>query len=247
MPKVNETFTVEGLDSLRKVFERLPPVVAQRVARRALYRGAIPIRDAARSKVSIRYGALKRAIIVQTGQELAEAGIDVRIRADGTNTNYTKFQRTGNVKVYVTIDKRYFRRQVTKSGKVRYKALRRKEPNVGRPNQRVYPRRYAHLVEFGTLPHAIGEGSKLLREYEKTYKRAWRVNGTLRRKGETYINSTGGKQSGPMHPGSKAQPFMRPAFDEQSETALNIIAEEAGKQLSAELLKLTSASKKSTK
>lgn len=226
MPKVNETFTVEGLDSLRKVFERLPPVVAQRVARRALYRGAIPIRDAARSKVSIRYGALKRAIIVQTGQELAEAGIGARINADGTSTNYTRYARTGNLKVYVTIAKKYYTQTVTKSGKVRARALRKDENYASPTTRRIYPRRYAHLVEFGTAPHSTARGAG-----KRSKKRS--------RRDEV--------RGGHLHPGAKPKPFMRPAFDEQSENAINIIAQEAGKQLSAELVKLTNASKKSTK
>lgn len=49
------------------------------------------------------------------------------------------------------------------------------------------PTRYAHLVELGTKPHAIGRGS----------------------------NSRKGIQTGRIHPGSKPQPFLEPSLAEQ--------------------------------
>lgn len=45
------------------------------------------------------------------------------------------------------------------------------------------PIRYAHLVELGTRPHALGKGSNLRK----------------------------GRQSGHTHPGAAARPFLRPA------------------------------------
>lgn len=71
----------------------------------------------------------------------------------------------------------------------------------GRP---VDPANYAHLVEYGTAPHLISPaGSK-------------GAVGTLRI-GQTWVSGA------VEHPGSPAQPFMRPAFDSQKENALNIL------------------------
>lgn len=52
---------------------------------------------------------------------------------------------------------------------------------------------YAHMVEYGTAPHAVGSGS----------------------------NISSNKQSGRMHPGAIAQPFMRPAIDENLQAAVD--------------------------
>ena len=61
--------------------------------------------------------------------------------------------------------------------------------------QPIDPVKYAHLVEGGTRPHALGKGSKLPR-YDK--------NGKLIRAG-TY-------QTGIRHPGARRKPFLEPAF-----------------------------------
>ncbi len=74
------------------------------------------------------------------------------------------------------------------------------------------PVRYAHLVEKGTAPHALGKGSTLPREG---------------RKGEL----TAGSQSGNMHPGSKAQPFLRPAIDEHKDEVKSAMAAVAAVEL----------------
>lgn len=54
------------------------------------------------------------------------------------------------------------------------------------------PTYYAHLVEFGTRPHALGKGSRIARKDRRKVKIA---------------------QHGMRHPGAKDQPFMRPAHD----------------------------------
>ncbi|HRJ40834.1 MAG TPA: HK97 gp10 family phage protein [Caldilineaceae bacterium] len=62
---------------------------------------------------------------------------------------------------------------------------------------------YAHLVEFGTKPHTIKPPKgKLLRIMGRFFR------------------------LGVRHPGARAQPYMRPAFDTKRGEALNIIERE---------------------
>lgn len=74
------------------------------------------------------------------------------------------------------------------------------------------PQWYAHLVEFGTAPHDLGDGS----------------NG---RKGI----STGGQR----HPGAKAKPFLRPAMDNNRAQVLSIYAKAMGEGIAKQAKKKT--------
>lgn len=66
------------------------------------------------------------------------------------------------------------------------------------------PAKYAHLVEYGAAPHDITiENKKALHWLDPTF-------------GEAFAGVV-------HHPGSPAQPFMRPAFDSQKDNALNIL------------------------
>lgn len=53
------------------------------------------------------------------------------------------------------------------------------------------PIKYAHLVERGARPHSLGKGDRLARQGRKHQQ----------------------VQAGRRHPGSKKQPFLRPALD----------------------------------
>lgn len=55
---------------------------------------------------------------------------------------------------------------------------------AGKGGKNIDPRRYAHLVERGVKAHAVGKGSSVKKK----------------------------SQSGKMHPGARAQPFLMPAF-----------------------------------
>jgi HK97 gp10 family phage protein len=61
------------------------------------------------------------------------------------------------------------------------------------------PTFYAHLVEKGTRPHALGKGSEI--PHANAKRRAAQI-----RKGRL-------NQHGHMHPGAKAHPFMAPALE----------------------------------
>lgn len=136
----------ELLDTLTAIGAEVP----RTAIRRALYAGAVLIRDDARRRVPVRTGALKRSIIAQT---------------DRTQ------EKSGQYKGYVSIKSNAFTRRGT--GRVK---LSKKEPGQRKyAKGEIYPRNYAHLVEFGTQPHKAGPRN---------------------------------------HPGSKPQPFMRPALDE---------------------------------
>lgn len=67
------------------------------------------------------------------------------------------------------------------------------------------PTKYAHFVEYGTAAHPIGAGDVtnevLLTRKDKNYK-----------------------AEGKMHPGGRPKPYLRPAWDETKDKALNIIA-----------------------
>lgn len=82
------------------------------------------------------------------------------------------------------------------------------------------PRRYAHLVEFGVAPHAVGKGSK------------------LKKKGKAAAN-----QTGIMHPGHAPRPFMRPAWDSKQAEAAKKIETVTRAELDKELKKLAKGGK----
>lgn len=74
---------------------------------------------------------------------------------------------------------------------------------------------YAHMVEFGTRPHTIKA----------------RPGGALSFGG-------GSRTAGPivevMHPGTRPQPFVRPAFDAVTSSAVSAVAEQIRKRLTKE-------------
>lgn len=83
-------------------------------------------------------------------------------------------------------------------------------------------RSYAHFVEFGTKPHRVGKGS---------IKELWK--GSKKRK----------RQVGAKHPGSKAKPFMRPAFDELKYEAIRVTEQRIREELAKEVAKLSKRKK----
>ena len=66
----------------------------------------------------------------------------------------------------------------------------------------IHPAKYAHLIEFGTAPHAIRAGRKMLAFDDK---------------GENVVLSK------VDHPGSPARPFMRPAFTKNKRRAIRLM------------------------
>lgn len=78
------------------------------------------------------------------------------------------------------------------------------------------PVKYAHLVHGGTKPHSTGKGSVLV------------------------IRSSGrpGDQSGKRHPGARARPFLRDAFQSSLPQARAIMRRSMGEQVRKEAMRL---------
>lgn len=143
--------------------------LSQSAVRRGLYAGAVVIRDEARARAPKRTGALSKAIVAET----RGVGRDSRGRP------------SKHVAV-VTIAKKAY--TVGKGGRAR---VAKREPGQTMPYRRgqIYPRNYAHLVEYGSGAHAIrARRAKRLATPYGAFLEVW-------------------------HPGARPRPFMRPAFD----------------------------------
>ncbi len=196
---------VLGLEDVRSKLLSLPTKLSTNIIRRGLLAGAGVIRDEARrnapqppgrsTKGNERRGLLAKSIVAATK------------RQRGSNQGRTVYAAVVSV------------RKPGKSGDVSDSELREGGRRTGRgPN----PRSYAHLVEFGTRPHAVGKGSDL----EQVIKGpGFRVRGA-------------GKQRGAKHPGIPAQEFLTKAFDTKRDEAVKRIAEVVRSELAKELKKM---------
>lgn len=161
MPSVKPA--VIGLKECVDALQAIGKVVTQSADRKGLYAGAVVVRDEARRRVPKRHRILERAIIARTK----------RVRNTGGPGNRYIGQ--------VVIDKIKGVWTRSQSGKV---ILKRQRHQVGGGlTDVIYPRLYAHLVEYGTRPHST-------RPLHKAPK-----------PGHFY----------PPHPGSRPHPFLRPA------------------------------------
>lgn len=155
---------------------------------------------------------------------LAGAGVvrdEARRRAPQPPAKSNKgFSRTGALKKAIKSETRGVFKD--KSGKpTEHRAvviIAKKGKKAGRS-----VRAYAHFVEYGTRPHAVGKGS-ILEPYKRSKKQK--------------------KQVGRMHPGTAAQPFMRPAFDTKKIEALHAIADKTREELAKEIAKMKSTARK---
>lgn len=172
MPKVVGT-VVLGLKDVMDKLNKLPDQIANRAVKRALYSGGGVIRDEARGRVPIRTGALRKSIVVEGSKAPARHQLAVK----------------------VTIARKAFRMMGEN-----LKLQKRKPGERAYRKGDIYPRNYAHLVEWGTKPHALGKGSR--RRYAIV-----------------------GMQTGPWHPGSAPKPYLRPAFETKRAEAVQVIAD----------------------
>lgn len=117
-------------DRLKELGRRANPLI-----RRAMYAGGVMIRDAARAKVPQRTGALRKSIIVVTNRK-------------GSNRERLLLQ--------VKVDAKAFRVGAKGRAKTVSKKVQ-KERGRKYVSGEIYPRNYAHLVEYGTKPHMIGK------------------------------------------------------------------------------------------
>lgn len=104
------------------------------------------------------------------------------------------------------------------------------------------PAVYAHLVEGGTRPHTLGEGTSLgraSREFKALTDRgrSW--------KRTRWTKAIAKHQRGAMHPGTKPQPFMKPAYESNKATMLRIYRQHLW--LGLEKLAVANAKKRAAK
>ena len=97
---------------------------------------------------------------------------------------------------------------------------------TGQKGQPIEPANYAHLVEYGVRPHAIGKGAKLDR-----VSRVRMHDGTEK----VIVTKPGTHQQGKRHPGARKQPFMRPAFDAHKGNIPGVLARIIGEEVRKEL------------
>lgn len=105
--------------------------------------------------------------------------------------------------------------------------------------------RVAHLLEFGTKPHRIVPNTDS-RKWKNMSRNAWvetikndqggelrvshRAGASLSVVGRLALNIGGNIRPSAKHPGSKAKPFMRPAFDEASDRAIDAFLKSAERE-----------------
>lgn len=99
---------------------------------------------------------------------------------------------------------------------------------------------YAHMVEFGTAAHfiRIREDAKPNRQTRHgTKKYSYKTINKMVKRGSLVIGKSFVGES-VSHPGARPKPFMRPAFDESQQAALEAFAEYVRKRLPKELKKV---------
>ncbi len=123
---------VVGVKDLVDRLERMGIRLSGTAVRRALYQGAKVFRDDARQRAPFRTGALRKAIVAET-EGFKVPGQKKRVHV-----------------ARVTIARKAYTIGARGTAK-----LAKPEPGQSRPYKKgqIYPRNYAHLVEFGTAPH----------------------------------------------------------------------------------------------
>lgn len=175
MPAIADGPNLTGFKELSEKLQRLADQVSKKAQRRALAAGAVVVREDARRRVSVRSGSLRKSIVSGTRQTAS----------------------TKEVYGYVTIAAKAFR--INKKGKAKVVSAKvQKARNAKYVRGEIYPRNYAHLVEFGTSPHSVRSGA---------------TNSGV----AGFLSRWGAELDGRLHPGARQKPFMRPAVDSNGE------------------------------
>lgn len=185
-----------GLEDVIKKLEQLPDRMAVNLIRRSMRAGGAPLLEEARRRVPVRYGALRDSLEVVTdrvGKNRSEVVVRVRVSPKA-------WRRT------------QLRDMLGFEGPVA--PVQRAERAEGDSRKfyrgEIYPRNYAHLVEFGVSRHNIGKGS-VAAKFHKGIK---------------------GVAKGGVHPGVRPRPFMRDAFDARKEESLMLIKQRFLREMS---------------
>jgi HK97 gp10 family phage protein len=190
---------VEGAQGLMDLLKNFEQNVRNRIARKALDAAAKPVVAAAKAKAPKRFGALKESI-----------GVVHRKYDSGV--------------VLAVIGPRHTA-TISRHGAKLAKAL----GAAAAAGQKIEPAYYAHLVEYGTAPHAVGEGSIL-------FRRSTRIDPKTGKRISVKIGR--GPQRGKSHPGAKAHPFLRPAWDANRGNALGLMRDVIKREVDRELGKV---------
>lgn len=187
---------VEGLDGLIRKLQRLgDKKTLMKASRNALGKAMTPVQKAAKRKLGSNKSVITGLLRLSIGRRIRHyptSGVVVAIVGPRTG-----FRRVGRRKVAL----KGLMGKMIKHGKV--------DKNTGKTRMRI-PSKYAHLVEKGTRPHALGKGS--------------RHPANVRGKEKPL-------QHGRMHRGAKAKRFMKPAWDENKDQALSILGREMGSSI----------------
>ncbi len=142
---------VLGAKEIEAALKQFGSRVAKNTVKRAMRPPMNLIRDAARANLKgkkgmyqgVRYGFLRRSIVAAVDQK------------SNTNTEIVGWIRVAKNSYEVVIDTEgkpiKWRKVSAAQQKLRKRLTKRGE---------IYPRRYAHLVEFGTAGHYAGKGGK---------------------------------------------------------------------------------------
>jgi len=168
---------ITGLKELYDLLQDLPTKVEKNVMRGALRRGQNVFKDAAKSLINNKTGALSKSI---------------RVRFK------TKSEKMG-----------WIRSHLIAGDKDAY---------------------YAHIVEFGSASYYTGKG--------KTVGKPYTIKG---KGGKALLIAGGNPVKSVVHPGSRPKPFMRPAFDNSNQTAINEMATYIRDRLPKEIKKANKA------
>jgi HK97 gp10 family phage protein len=168
---------VKGVAPLLLAMSNVKRSVTNRIARASILKGARIIRAAARKFLRPGHG-------YESG--LLRKSIDVVIRTYKTGVTLAIIGPRTGMKQRVVVGGG---RGALLSAKGSSRVMRRRGHHVRTED----PTRIAHLVEYGTQPHAVGKGSQRVRRV-------------------LFIFSRAGVQRGWVHPGTDPRPFMRPAL-----------------------------------
>lgn len=163
-------------------------------------------------------------IATRIAKEATEQGGEVVKRAAQANLLANPSVESTALVDSITNAPRYYRRTKTAVAIVgpRFSMVRHYRNRLRRPFK------YAHLVEGGTAPHFTGKGA---RRFTRKVKR-------IDQRGNVRIEKYGAREFGTIHPGSRPEPFMRPAFDANRRTVLAIAERIARQRLDREARRL---------
>lgn len=164
-PGIGINFKTAGVPELFAALREADKKIARKAIRRGIKAAIKPIVKDAKSEVPEETGTLKKSL----GDKIAS-------------------YKSGSVVVGIG-GPRYDKKP--KPGKPQKKKRFARKVMVGGKEKERVPTFYAHLVEKGTRPHALGKGSRIAR----MDKRKVAVN-----------------QHGRLHPGGKPHPFLKPAL-----------------------------------